>query len=183
VDFEAEEVRLDAGTTKNGEGRVFPFTAELRRLLQERQAEHERLKKARHIVPWVFVRMVAKGRRGPREPERIYSSAKSWKAACMAAGVLERILHDFRRTAVRNLVRAAIPERVAMTMTGHKTRSVFEAVQHRQRRGSEGRSAEARRGSRLQPAAAGTVVPTQSSDVRRFLVRSWSCRTRKLTLS
>src|SRR6266545_3415927 len=58
VDFEAGEIRLDAGTTKNREGRTFPMTAELRTVLQAQHAEHERLKKAGHIFPHVFFREV-----------------------------------------------------------------------------------------------------------------------------
>lgn len=120
VDMEAGEVRLDAGTTKNGEGRVFPFTADLRVLLEARQAEHDRLKKAGHLCPFVFVREHPDGK-----PQRIASFRGAWRTACRKAGCPGRIPHDLRRTAVRNLVRAGVPERVAMRLTGHKTPSVF----------------------------------------------------------
>ena len=126
VDFSAGEVRLDAGTTKNGDGRVFPMTADLRAVLKGRQVEHDRLKKVGIIVPQVFFREVAEERGGEKKPRAIVSFTKAWKLACREAGCPGRIPHDLRRTAIRNLVRAGIPERVAMQMTGHKTPSVFQ---------------------------------------------------------
>lgn len=126
VDFSGGEIRLDAGTTKNGDGRVFPFTTGLRALLTAQYAEHERLKKAGQIEPWVFFRMVADYRRGPKKPLPIVSFFKAWKKACTAAGCPGRIPHDLRRTAIRNFVRTGTSETVAMMLSGHKTRSVFD---------------------------------------------------------
>jgi integrase len=116
VDFDAGEIRLDPGTTKNGEGRVFPFTADLRLVLEQQRDVRDALRKRGKMCPWVF----------NNSGRRVKSFRWAWDEACRLAGSPGRLLHDLRRTAVRNLVRAGIPERVAMQLTGHKTRSVFE---------------------------------------------------------
>lgn len=126
VDIEANEVRLDPGETKNGEPRVFPLTADLRALLLERLAVRNAALEAGHVCPWVFFRMVAKGRGGKKYPKVIKRFDKAWAAACKAAGCPGRLRHDFRRTAIRTMVRRGVPERVAMQLSGHLTRSVFE---------------------------------------------------------
>jgi integrase len=59
VDFKAGEIRLDANTTKSGEGRVFKMTANLR--------TRDRLKKSDEICRYVFFRMVAECRGGKKQ--------------------------------------------------------------------------------------------------------------------
>jgi integrase len=115
VDWNGRLVRLDPGTTKNGEGRSFPLTAALEHLLKAQLAEHERLKKAGRIVALVF----------HRGGKRIKDFRKAWGSACAAAGCPGRIPHDFRRTAVRNLERASVPRSSAMAMVGHKTEAIY----------------------------------------------------------
>ncbi len=58
--------------------------------------------------------------------EPIGEFRKSWKTACKTAGLVGLLVHDFRRSCARNLIRSGVPERVAMEVTGHKTRSMFD---------------------------------------------------------
>jgi integrase len=117
VDFAAGTVRLEPGTTKNKDGRLIYMTPQLRALLQEQREKTLALqRRGGQIINLVFHN---RGR-------RIANYYKAWYKACHEAKISAKIPHDFRRTAVRNMVRAGIPERVAMQMTGHKTRAVFD---------------------------------------------------------
>jgi integrase len=117
VDFEAGTIRLDVGSTKNKDGRVIYMTADVRHLLEEQRRKTLALQREKgQLIQLVF----------HNDGKPIANYYKAWHRACRAAGFSGNVPHDFRRTAVRNMVRAGIPERVAMQMAGHKTRSIFD---------------------------------------------------------
>lgn len=113
IDLEAGTVRLEVGTTKNKEGRLIYLTQELQQMLESQWQEH--------LATYPDCSLVFHNQGKP-----IVNYSKVWHKACREAGISGKLDHDFRRTAVRNMVRAGIPERVAMQMAGHKTRSVFD---------------------------------------------------------
>jgi len=114
VDLHTGTVRLEPGTTKNRQPRMIFLAGELLDVVTRQRETRDLLYPD---CPWVFF---------GGEGKPIKSFRRSWTTACRTAGVVGKLLHDFRRSAVRNMVRAGIPERVCMDLSGHKTRSVFE---------------------------------------------------------
>jgi integrase len=116
VDLQHGWLRLEPGETKNGDGRVFPLTPELRAILERQLARTSKVEREiGEVIPWLFHR--------DGKPIKVFRRA--WITACKKAGVPERIPHDLRRTAVRNLERAGVPRSAAMKMVGHKTESIY----------------------------------------------------------
>src|SRR6266508_909911 len=110
IDSAGGVIRLDPDRSKTRTGRVLPVSEPLKEVLQRRVA-------ARRLDSLLVFH---------REGESLIDWRKAWKNACKDAGFPGKRLHDCRRTAARNLIRSGTPERVAMQLTGHKTRSVFD---------------------------------------------------------
>ena len=118
VDFRAGTARLEPGTTKNRQGRVFPFRAypALEKVLRKQETRTKAWQRAHGVViPWVFW----------KEGSQLKDHRDTWMSACKKAGLPGRLVHDLRRSAVRNLERAGVPRSVAMQLTGHQTESVY----------------------------------------------------------
>jgi integrase len=122
VDLKQGTIRVD--DTKNKEPRTIYLNEELMK-------EIKTLYSNQHLgCPYVF----------QHNGKRIKKITHAWRTACIKAGLFKilkdtdgketkvptKLFHDFRRTGVRNMVRSGISERIAMKITGHKTRSVFD---------------------------------------------------------
>lgn len=118
VDRDGKVIRLRHEESKNGEARTLTIDGELWHLIERRwkAREYECADKTVAFSLHVF------HKRG----EPVGDFRKAWAAACKAADVTGRLFHDLRRTAVRNMIRAGVPERVAMAVSGHKTRAIFD---------------------------------------------------------
>ena len=110
IDMAGGVIRLSPGRSKTLVGRILPISPPIAEALARRRARRD------PGSSLVFHR--------DGIPVRRWRTA--WRTACQAAGVPTRFLHDCRRTAARNLIRANVPERVAMLLTGHKSRAIFD---------------------------------------------------------
>jgi len=122
-DVQAGSIRLGAGMSKNGEARTALLGLDTARMLAEQRARVSALERELgRIIPDVFPHLD----KGPLRGQRIREFRKAWYAATKRAGHPGILLHDLRRSGVRSLIRSGVPERVAITISGHKTRSVFD---------------------------------------------------------
>lgn len=115
VDRTAREVRLR--TSKSGRGRFLPLDGALWEIIRRRW-DARRFEKAPGLIG-ISDHVFHLGGRPVGE------FRKSWATACRKAEIPGKLFHDLRRTAIRNFIRAGVPQSVAMAISGHRTVSTF----------------------------------------------------------
>jgi integrase len=128
VDLDAGCLRLDPGQAKStGDPRTVylrPDTLARLRAHVERVRALERA--TGRVIPYLFPIFPGSGIRHALVGTQRDNFERAWARACRAAGYPGRLVHDLRRSGIRNLVRAGVPERVVMSISGHRSRSTFD---------------------------------------------------------
>lgn len=105
-------------TSKSGKPRTLPLTGELWELIERRsQARPHEIADGRAVLS-DYVFHAGDGR-------AVVDFKRSWASACREAGCPGKRFHDLRRTAVRDMIRAGVPQSVAMRISGHRTAAIF----------------------------------------------------------
>ncbi len=118
VEREARVIRLSWRSAKTKKARRMALEGDLWAMIERRWAARivAAADGTQAISPLVF----------HRDGLPVGDFSKAWKTACRAAGVPERHLYDFRRSGLRNMVRAGVDPTVAMKISGHRTRATFD---------------------------------------------------------
>ena len=120
VDLSARIVRLEGDQTKTGEARILPLPSILVDMLEQATKKEGMVFSGTNLrTEWARA-CTAVGLGSTEEMEPKEKDGFAWTRY---TGLH---VHDLRRSAVRNLVNSGIPERIAMKITGHKTRAVFD---------------------------------------------------------
>jgi integrase len=118
VDREGRMIHLRPQDCKNGEGRSIPLEGQLWAIIERRW-------KARPVTLPNGLTQLA-GHVFHRNGSPVGDFRQAWASACEHAGVSGKLFHDLRRTSIRNMLRGGTSEVVAMQISGHRTRAVFD---------------------------------------------------------
>jgi len=117
-DIEGDVLTLRGENAKNGESRSIPLVGKLAEIIERRRAARQvNVNGVTQLCEFIFHR--------DGEAEAVGEFKKAWRAATKLAGCPGRLVHDLRRSAVRNMTQAGVGQAVAMEISGHKTASMF----------------------------------------------------------